>query len=362
MLSVIIPTFNERESICKTIDTVKKILSKVKFEIIVIDDNSPDKTSEVIRKTYAKDKNIYVKKRLAERGLTSAIAKGFDLAKGDYLVCIDADGQHDERKILDMLKQIKNHDLVIGSRYIEGGSISDWSKERNLLTRFSRAMIYPVLNFKLTDPTAGFFMLRKNVFERVKENIKGKGYKILLEIIFLNQRSSFPLKIKEIPYTFKKRYTGESKLSYKVAKNDLSLLVKQYFFHYFRFIKFCIVGFSGVFVNLGLLYFLTERLGLFHLFSAIIAIEASILTNFFLNYFWTWSSRKLTTRFLFIKRLLFFNLFSVITGFLNFVIYFALTEVFRIYYLLSSLISIIFITIINFIVNNKWIFKHGDKR
>jgi len=354
MLSIIIPTYNEKESILKTIEKIIKAIPKnQKYEIIVSDDNSFDKTWEIVKKysIKSKNKNIKTLRRMSNKGLTPAVIDGYKLAKGNYFLVIDADGQHDEKIIPNMLKEIKNNDIVIGSRYIKGGGIKDWSKTRLFISKFASLLAKPILKHKIKDPMSGYFIIKKEVFEKIKYKLNSKGYKILLEIVFNSEK----IKIKEIPYTFQKREVGESKLSSKVILEYLQLLIKYGIQRYNLFLKFCIVGLIGTIINEGILYILTSKLNLVYFYSGAIAIETSIITNFLINNYWTWKSRE--TNQSFFKKLLKYNMVSIIALIINLGVLISFTEILKINYLISNLIGIILATGINFSINNKWTFK-----
>lgn len=352
MFSIILPTYNERESILTTISNIKKaIKSKEKYEIIVVDDNSPDKTWQLVDKTFKYDKSVYCIRRINKKGLSSAIIDGFIQAKGEYVFVTDADGQHDETKFDEMFKKIKKNDLVIGTRFRKGGSVAGWSKTRIFTSKFAAMLAKPFLSKEITDPMSGFFGIKKSVFIKYKDKLDGKGYKILLDILFQNKK----FKTAEVAYHFKTRQAGESKLSTKVIIEYILMLVKHAIKTNIQFIPFCIVGFSGVLVNTGLLYFLTEKLGIYYLLSSIVAIETSIITNFILNNFWTWRKRKFKNGFL--SRFLMFNLVSIIALIINVSVLFVLTESFNIWYIYSNLIGIVSALLVNYIVNDRWTFN-----
>jgi len=352
MFSIILPTYNEKDSIKTTINNIKKaIKSSENYEIIVVDDNSPDKTWKIVQNLSKKDSTIKYIRRMNKRGLSSAIIDGFLQAEGEYLFVTDADGQHDETKFDEMLSKLKQNDLVIGTRYKKGGSVEGWSKYRIFVSRFAAMLSKPFLSNKITDPMSGFFGIKKTVFQKYASKLDGRGYKILLDILFQSNK----FKIEEVPYHFKTRKAGQSKLSSKVIFDYLLMLLNQAYKTHKHFIPFSIVGLSGVFVNTGILYGLTEFLGIHYLYSSIIAIEISIITNFLLNNFWTWSHRKLKTTFL--SRLFKFNLVSLISLTVNFTTLFLLTQYLGLWYVYSNLIGIFAALFINYFVNDRWTFK-----
>lgn len=351
MLSIIIPTYNERETILSTIKSVLKVIPKnTLFEIIIVDDDSPDKTWDLVNKKFSKKNNIYALRRTKSiKGLSPSVINGFNHAKGDYFLVMDADGQHDQTKIPEMLKHIKNNDIVLGSRFVPGGSVKGWSKKRIFISKIAALMAKPLLYSEVSDPMSGFFMIQKKTFDKVKNKINPQGYKIMLDILFALPKAT----IHEVAYHFGIRKRGESKLGSKVIVNYILMLIKQIIKKYNKFIKFCFVGASGVVINLGLLYILTEFASWYYLVSSAFAIEVSIISNFLLNNWWTWKKKKKG----FISRFFKFNLVSLIALVMNMSILFFFTEIIGLWYILSNLIGIAIATIVNFSLNDRWTFK-----
>ncbi len=350
MFSIILPTYNEKESIVKTIKSIKSAVKNKDYEIIVVDDNSPDKTWNIVDTVFKKNSKVRCLRRINKKGLSSAIIDGFIQAKGEYLFVMDADGQHDEKKLNIMFEKIKKNDIVIGTRFRKGGSVEGWSKTRILASRIGAILARPFLSKKITDPMSGFFGIKKSVFMKYKNNLDGRGYKILLDILFQNKK----FKIEEVPFKFKTRKAGKSKLSFKVMIEYLLMLGKHAVRTNLHFIPFSIVGITGVLVNTVLLYILTEYLELYYLLSAVFAIETSIITNFLLNNAWTWRKRKF--RHSFFQRLLRYNLVSIIALVINLSVLFILTHFFNIYYIYSNFAGIAFAFLINYFVNDRWTF------
>ncbi len=351
MISIVLPTYNERDVISKTIKDIIKVLpSKTAYEIIVADDDSPDKTRDIVKKDFSNNKHVKVLRRVnKKRGLAPAVIDAFSIAKGDYFLVMDADGQHDQTKISKMISAINHSDIVIGSRFIKGGSVQGWSKKRILVSKFAALMAKPLLSSKVSDPMSGFFMISKKAFLESKKDINPSGYKILLEFLFALPNA----KISEVAFKFGLRKQGESKLGGKVIIEYIKMLLVQGLKKYNKFLKFCIVGGIGVVINIGLLYTLTEYIGLFYLASSAIAIEISIISNFILNNFWTWKKSKTG----FSKKFLQFNLVSIAALVINLAVLFTLTEIFELWYILSQLAGIVLATLINFYLNDKWTFK-----
>lgn len=203
-ISIIIPTYNEVKNIKKLIEKIDENLSGWKYEIIIVDDSSPDGTAEKA-KEMAKDYPVRTIIRPKKSGLSSAVVEGLKISCGDYIGVIDGDLQHPPEYLDNFISAVSNgHDIAIGSRYIKGGNIDGWSAFRKAISR--GAIVLSILLTDVKDPMSGFFFLKKKVIETTSLN--PIGYKILLEILVKGSYN----KVKEIPFTFRKRENGESKL------------------------------------------------------------------------------------------------------------------------------------------------------
>lgn len=223
--SIVIPTLNER-------DNMAPLLSKIDscgltdYEIIVVDDHSPDNTLEAVT-AYAGDrKNIIGMFNEGIKGLSPSIVQGFTRAGGEILCCMDGDLQHDVKDLKGLLETAGNADFVIGSRYVAGGGFAErWNPVRVLISRTATLMARLILGVKATDPMSGFFAIRKSAFMEVREDLSPRGFKIMLELLFLlKKRGSF--RIAEYGITFGKRLHGKSKLSMRVIREYLSMLIR----------------------------------------------------------------------------------------------------------------------------------------
>ncbi|WFO76169.1 polyprenol monophosphomannose synthase [Desulfurococcaceae archaeon MEX13E-LK6-19] len=212
-VSIIIPTYNERENVKELIPLIASIANNngIKYEIIVVDDDSPDKTWEVA-KEYEDKYNVKVFVRRGERGLSSAIIYGAKNASCPCVVVMDADFQHPPEKIPDIVDLLnKGCDVVVASRYTKGGGVEGWSKlryiESKVATIIARIFLPPVR--KISDPMSGFFGARRELL--LNPDIRPMGYKILIEVIVKNPS----VKVCETPYVFRSRRKGKSKLGKK---------------------------------------------------------------------------------------------------------------------------------------------------
>lgn len=351
MISIIIPTYNEKNSILNTIGEIKKYLS-VKHEILVMDDDSKDKTWKVVND--AKIDSTKAIRRTKNKSLSAAVIDGFEIAKYENLLVLDADGQHDPSIIPKMLEHIQKNDFVSGSRYTKGGSVQNWPKKRIFASKSAAMLTKLALKTKITDPMSGFFMTKKKVYNQIKKQLSGRGYKIFLEMLSLYENKQEKVSLKEIPYKFRTRKQDKSKLGIKTIIDYLIMIAKLTLKNN-TLIKFLIVGLTGVIVNMFFLWLLTEQIGIYYVVSGIISTELAILNNFFLNNFWTWKKRNKKHHF--IKRLLSFNAVSIIGLIITVSSLYIFTELFAINYLISNLIGIALATTWNYLANDKYTFK-----
>lgn len=222
MISIIVPTYNEKDNIKMLISVIHSVLNGLNYELIVVDDNSPDGTADIAEKL-SKEYPIRILKRDGKLGLASAILHGFRNAKGDVLGVIDADLQHPPEYMKYFIGTINDgYDIVIGSRYVEGGKIEGWDKFRSMISKGAIVLCKPLTNIK--DPMSGYFFIKKDV---IKDTIFSSiGYKLLLEILVKGSYKN----VKEVPYTFKIREFGNSKLTIDEYINYIKLLYHLYGF------------------------------------------------------------------------------------------------------------------------------------
>ena len=353
-ISVIIPTFNEKGNLQELFRRIDNSLDCA-YECILVDDNSADGTGEFAEELSRKYP-ITIIHRQSKKGLASAVAEGFQHASGNIFVVMDADLQHSPEKIPELIKELeKGRDVAIASRYIESGGTEKWSYFRKLISYIAGFLVKTVLPRvrRIRDPLSGFFALKREVIK--ESNLEPYGYKILLEILAKGNYEE----VAEVPFVFKERKTGKSKLSlreevdylkhlYKLSKSEKETI---------RFLKFCLVGLSGVFVNLGLLWLLTEVAGWFYQISAVFSIEISILSNFILNETWTFRERRTSAIKILLSRMLKFNIVGIGGLLINMAVLFTLTEFLGIYYLISEMFGIGGAFLWNFTVNTWWTWK-----
>ncbi|MDJ0727297.1 MAG: glycosyltransferase [Prochloraceae cyanobacterium] len=358
LLSLILPTYQERDNIQKIIIILANLLDDViagKYELIVVDDNSPDRTWEVASKMTEEYPQLQVMRRIEEKGLSTAVIRGWQAARGEFLGVIDADLQHPPETLLKLLAEMgRGADLAVASRHVLGGGVSDWSVSRRFLSRGAQMLgliILPGAIGRLSDPMSGYFMVRRDAIINVP--LSPIGYKILIEVVARGKIRW----IAEVGYVFQERKSGASKVTKKQYIEYIQHLLRLRFslWPVARFIRFGLVGFSGVFVDMAILYLLRDILSLGLTRSLIISAEAAIINNFFWNDLWTFrdisQQQKGTGQRL--KRLLKFNLIClagvVIKVFLANILFNFLG--FNEY--LSNLIAIAVVTFWNFWFNLK---------
>ena len=303
--SLVIPTYQERENIAKAIDILSSLLDRClagSYEIIVVDDDSPDETWKVAQSLTKQYPQLRVMRREKERGLSSAVIRGWQVAQGRVLGVIDGDLQHPPEVLIQLLSFIKQGaDLAVASRHIEGGGVSSWSFIRRFLSRGAQVIgliLLPDILGRVSDPMSGYFLVRRSSI--AEENLNPVGYKILLEVLARGNIN----RIAEAGYVFCEREQGESKVTWKQYIEYIHHLVRLRFstkqmkifhrrinFPFGRFIRFGLVGLSGVLVDMVVLYLLSDpsTLDLPLTRSKIIAAEIAIINNFLWNDAWTFA-------------------------------------------------------------------------
>lgn len=293
-LSVIVPTFNERDNVTALFHRLETALAGVPWEVIFVDDNSPDGTWDVVRGLARQDPRVRCVRRIGRRGLSGACIEGILAASAPYAAVIDADLQHDETQLAKMLALLQSGEaeLVVGSRYIEGGSADSFNKQRAGASALATEVAKRVLGVKVNDPMSGFFMIRRDRFEQLAPQLSTQGFKILLDIIATARGE---LRTIEVPYTFGSRLHGESKLDSMVALDFLGLVLAKLTHDVvsLRFLLFAMVGSIGLVVHLATLFVALEFFNVpFPEAQAAGAIVA-MTSNFILNNFLTYRDQRL---------------------------------------------------------------------
>ncbi|RDB35673.1 MAG: glycosyltransferase family 2 protein [Spirobacillus cienkowskii] len=349
LLSLVIPTYNESINIPILLERISIHLADIPKEVIIVDDNSPDKTWEVAHSLEHKYSWLRVIRRMTEKGLSSAVMAGFEIAEGDLLAVMDSDLQHDEKALIDFYRAFQNGaDLVVGSRKAQGGQVEDWSQTRKFISWTATLMSKIALRHSVSDPMSGFFALKRSVYENYKEQINPRGFKILLEFLARSKN----IKIAEVGYTFKGRIHGESKLSHKVILDYIFALYELSIGKYvpIKFIQYGIIGTIGLIIGTLIIYFTEIFTDFDHSLSLALSIEMSLLSNFFLNNYWTFKTKKLVGFKKLLRGLILFHAICLSGALINHAIGIKLLE-FGINIYLSNSIGYLLAAIWNYIIN-----------
>jgi len=365
-LSLIIPTYNERNNVSGIVQQLTALLDPLlpgNYELILVDDDSPDGTWEVGVSLMETCPQLGVIRRTTERGLASAVIRGWQRSRGRVLGVIDADLQHPPEILAALLRAIEQGaDLAVASRHVEGGGVSEWSFMRRALSRGAQILglvLLPEVVGRVSDPMSGYFLVRREAI--AGPILNPKGYKILLEVLGRGTVQT----IAEVGYVFQERSEGESKVTWRHYFDYLHHLLRLRVrrsrqrgvlrLPWGRFLRFATVGFSGVFVDYTVFYLLFSQLGWGLTTSNVLSAEVAIFNNFLWNDAWTFSDlaqRQLGWRTR-IKRFLKFNLICLAGLVLNTLIVNLLFNVFNWNAYLAKMIAIVTVTLWNFWVNYK---------
>ena len=374
-VSIIIPTYNESENIIQVLKSIGENISKdIATEAIVVDDNSPDGTGKIVE-DYINDAQkktgytIDVIHRKTKSGLSSAILDGIQHSSGETVVVMDSDFSHPPKIIPQLIEEIKTskYDIVIASRYTEGGEANGWSTKRKLISKTAKGIAKAGLGVNESDPMSGFFAFNRNILEGIK--FDAIGYKMLLEILVKTKSA----KVKEIPYTFTDRTRGSSKLDSSTMFDYVKSVWKLYRYGHTtkvsdtrtsaRFIskagRFYTVGASGLLVNyLVSLLFADTIINFWYIHATVIGIAISMSSNFILNKIWTFEDRNFEAK----KTLAQYGKFvgfSSLGALIQLGMVYVLVDNYQIMYPIALILAVIIAATSNFILNKKWTFKES---
>jgi dolichol-phosphate mannosyltransferase len=293
-LSVVVPTFNERDNVTALYRQLETALTDVAWEVIFVDDNSPDGTWDVVGMLAQEDLRVRCIRRIGRRGLSGACIEGILASSAPFAAVIDADLQHDETQLPKMLALLQSGaaDLVVGSRYVEGGSADSFNRHRAGASALATEVAKRVLRVKIADPMSGFFMIRKDRFEQLAPKLSTQGFKILLDIVATARGE---LRTVEIPYTFGSRLHGESKLDSMVALDFLGLVLAKLTNDVvsLRFLLFAMVGSIGVVVHFATLFVALKMFQMPFPEAQACGALLAMTSNFILNNFLTYRDQRL---------------------------------------------------------------------
>ncbi len=293
-LVVVVPVFNERENVTKVVEALDQVLSGVSWEVIFVDDDSEDGTAAVVRELASRDSRVRLLHRVGRRGLSSACIEGIMASTAPYCAVMDGDLQHDPRLLPEMLEILSKgeSEIVIGSRYMQGGGTGDWDSRRVGISRLASGMSRLVLHASLTDPMSGFFMVTREAFLERVHRLSGIGFKILLDLFASSEK---PLEYRELPYEFRSRQAGKSKLDSRAGWEYFMLLADKLIGHVVpvRFIAFSLVGGVGVGVHMAVLWVLLDGLKMDFPLAQTGATLVAMVGNFTINNLLTYRDRRL---------------------------------------------------------------------
>lgn len=363
--SLVIPTYKESQNVHKIVAQLSQLLDEAipgAYELIVVDDDSPDNTWKIAQELMPQYPQLRVMRREKERGLSTAVIRGWQAARGEVLGVIDADLQHPPELLLQLWGEIqRGGDLAVASRHVEGGGVSDWSIVRRFLSRGAQTLgliILPEVIGRVSDPMSGYFMVRRSCI--AGRTLSPLGYKILIEVL---ARGRVPW-IGEVGYVFQEREYGESKVTGKQYVDYLRHLLRLRFTlgPVARLLRFCLVGFSGVFVDMAVFYLLRNQVGLGLTRSTIISAEVAIISNFLWNDLWTFgdvSSQQPGKRQR-LERFLKFNIVCLAGVILQALLVNMFFNILKIDQYVAKLMAIAAVTIWNFWLNMKLSWRVTD--
>jgi dolichol-phosphate mannosyltransferase len=295
-LTVVTPTFCEADNVPILFERLKAALAGLDWELVVADDDSPDRTADIVRALAQDDSRIRVLQRLHRRGLAGAVIEGMLASSAPILAVIDADLQHDESVLPGMVRELledEKLELVVGSRYIMGGGVGAMRTDRRLMSKFATGIGNLVSRTRINDPMSGFFAIRRSTFMSVARNLSDEGFKILLDIMASSHR---PLAVGEVAYQFRARIFGESKLDSSVLWQYAELVLDKWVGRFVpvRMLKFGLVGLSGLIVHMTTLYSGFKLAGLSFMASQITAASLAMTWNYFFNNLFTFKDKRHT--------------------------------------------------------------------
>jgi dolichol-phosphate mannosyltransferase len=293
-LTIVVPTFNESMNVPLLVDRLDAALEGTRWEVVFVDDDSPDGTAKVARDLALRDRRVRVIRRIGRRGLSTACVEGVLSSAAPYFAVMDGDLQHDDRMLPEMLRRVKGErlDIVVGSRYIDGGNSAGLDGDfRKRASQVGGQVARLVLKAQLSDPMSGFFLMTRAAFDETVGHLSQQGFKILLDLFASAPR---PLRFAEVACTFNARQFGESKLDTMAAWEFGILVLDKLIGHYVpvRFVVFAFVGATGIFVHLTVLWLMTIA-GFNFSISTGVAVLAAMTWNFVLNNIITYRDQRL---------------------------------------------------------------------
>lgn len=343
-LTVIVPTLNESGNVSLLYSKIANTLKGSNFAVLFVDDDSQDGTINEINTLIAKHNNVQLIRRINRRGISSAFIEGVFSSSSKYIAIIDADLQHEESLLSEMLYKLKTQklDIIIASRFkdLSDRKVVGLSGAREQMSRFGNALCGLVSGAHLTDPLTGFFMIRKPLMDKIIYKLSGVGFKIMLDIFATCKNEKIKLRFQEIHMNFRKRNKGKSKLDI-VILYEFALLIFDKLFGKFipiRFVLFLIVGLTGLCIHTAILSALMNFSNASFYISQLISTIIAMTSNFFVNNSFTYRDKRLKGTSQLVKGLLSFYLACSFGAFINVTTANFLYDK-KIYWLLSGVIG-----------------------
>ena len=293
-LAIIIPTLNEADNIELLLARLDRALTGIPWEVVFVDDDSTDGTRGFIRAAERRDPRVRALHRIGRRGLASACIEGALATSAPYIAVMDADLQHDEGLLPEMLRVLSSEplDIVVGSRYISGGGFGDLTQGRVRISGIATRISRRILKATIADPMSGFFMIHRETFDAAVRNLSGMGFKILMDLFASSQR---PLQFRELAYEFRARVHGESKLDSLAVWEYVMLVGDKLVGHIIpvRFLSFALVGALGLIIHLTVLGVALRLIGFSFEISQGAATLTAMICNFTLNNILTYRDLRL---------------------------------------------------------------------
>ena len=297
-ISIVVPTLNERDNLEPLIAKLDAALGDVVHELIIVDDESTDGTADLAKQIAARRPDVRCIRRVGRRGLASAVVEGMSASAAPFVAVIDADHQHDETILPRMLAVAREGaEIVVASRFLEeGGAEGAYSSLRHSASLLANRIAQFASGVSLTDPMSGFFLLKRELFDRVAPDLAPDGFKILFDILVSAKRRQKTVEIREVPYRFRSRHAGQSKMNLVVAAQFLGLVFSKFTGGLLpaSFLLFSAVGATGVVVHLGVLTLASYWLGWDFTLAQLAATVVAMTTNFVLNNYFTYPDQRLT--------------------------------------------------------------------
>jgi len=292
-LAVVIPTYCERENVCELVRRLRKVLAGIRWEAIFVDDDSSDGTARAVRAIGRRDSRVRCVQRLGRRGLAGACIEGMLASASPNIAVMDADLQHDETLLPRMLRDLREGDaeLVVATRYAGTGGVGGWDASRAGISRRATRLGRLVYRHPVSDPMSGFFMLRRDLLEEAVHKLSTSGFKLLLDILATVKR---PIAVKEVPYTFRNRAHGQSKLDSVVVWDFGMLLLDKLIGRYvpMRFVAFSLVGGAGIVVHMAIISLLFVFAGMSFTAGQALAAVLTMVFNYAVNNVLTYRDQR----------------------------------------------------------------------